>query len=91
MANIHSQKKRILRSERERLENRHYTSAIRTYFRRLEAAVAAGDAKLADSEYRELTSLIDKAVKRGALHRNTGARKKSRAARVRRGGDAAAT
>ena len=39
MANIHSQKKRILRSERERLENRHYTSAIRTYFRRLEAAV----------------------------------------------------
>ena len=85
MANIHSQKKRILRSERERLENRHYTSAIRTYFRRLEAAVAAGDDALADSEHRELTSLIDKAVKRGALHRNTGARKKSRAARVRRG------
>jgi small subunit ribosomal protein S20 len=86
MANIHSQKKRILRSERERLENRHYTSAIRTYFRRLEAAVAAGDAELADTEHRELSSLIDKAVKRGALHRNTGARKKSRAARVRRGG-----
>ena len=85
MANIHSQKKRILRSERERLENRHYTSAIRTYFRRLESAVAAGDDKLADGEHRELTSLIDKAVKRGALHRNTGARKKSRAVRVRRG------
>jgi small subunit ribosomal protein S20 len=90
MANIHSQKKRILRSERERLENRHYTSAVRTYFRRLEAAVAAGDDALADSEHRELTSLIDKAVKRGALHRNTGARKKSRAVRVRRGtGDSA--
>ncbi len=40
MANIHSQKKRILRSERERLENRRYTSAIKTYFRRLEEAVA---------------------------------------------------
>ena len=40
MANIASQKKRILRSERERLENRLYTSTIRTYFRRLEAAVA---------------------------------------------------
>jgi small subunit ribosomal protein S20 len=89
MANIHSQKKRILRSERERLENRHYTSAIRTYFRRLEAAVAGGDDALADTQHRELVSLIDKAVKRGALHRNTGARKKSRAARVRRGaGDA---
>jgi small subunit ribosomal protein S20 len=86
MANIHSQKKRILRSERERLENRHYTSAIRTYFRRLEAAVTAADDELADTEHRELTSLIDKAVKRGALHRNTGARKKSRAARVRRRG-----
>ncbi|HUR85456.1 MAG TPA: 30S ribosomal protein S20 [Solirubrobacteraceae bacterium] len=90
MANIHSQKKRILRSERERLENRHYTSAIRTYFRRLEGAVAAGDDTAADTEHRELVSLIDKAVKRGALHRNTGARKKSRASRVRRGsGDAA--
>jgi small subunit ribosomal protein S20 len=85
MANIHSQKKRILRAERERLENRHYTSAVRTYFRRLETAVAAGDDKLADTEHRELVSLIDKAVKRGALHRNTGARKKARAARVRRG------
>jgi small subunit ribosomal protein S20 len=89
MANIHSQKKRILRSERERLENRHYTSAIRTYFRRLEAAVAAGDDALADGEHRELTSLIDKAVKRGALHRNTGARKKSRATRLRRSGTTA--
>jgi small subunit ribosomal protein S20 len=89
MANIHSQKKRILRSERERLENRHYTSAVRTYFRRLEAAVAAGDDATADAEHRELVSLIDKAVKRGALHRNTGARKKSRAARLRRGADSA--
>src|SRR5207344_909528 len=83
MANIHSQKKRILRSERERLENRRYTSAIRTYFRRLEAAVAAGDAATADTEHATLVKTIDKAIKRGALHRNTGARKKSRAARVR--------
>ena len=42
MANIDSQKKRILRAERERLENRRYTSTIKTYFRRLEAAAAAG-------------------------------------------------
>jgi small subunit ribosomal protein S20 len=85
MANIHSQKKRILRSERERLENRNYTSAIKTYFRRLEAAVQGGDDGAADSEHRELVSTIDKAVKRGALHRNNGAHKKSRAARVRAG------
>jgi small subunit ribosomal protein S20 len=85
MANIHSQKKRILRAERERLENRRYTSSIKTYFRRLQAAVTAGDDDAAATEHRTLVQAIDKAVKRGALHRNTGARKKSRAARVLRG------
>jgi small subunit ribosomal protein S20 len=82
MANIHSQKKRILRSERERLENRSYTSAVKTYFRRLEAAVQGDDGEAAQAAHRQLVSTIDKAVKRGALHRNTGARKKSRAARL---------
>ena len=90
MANIASQEKRIHRAERERQENRRYTSSVRTYFRRLEDAVGAGDDERADTEYRELISLIDRAVKRGALHRNTGARKKSRAARLRNGAGAAA-
>ncbi len=85
MANIHSQRKRILRSERERLENKRYTSAIKTYFRRLEDAVKGGDDALADTEQRRLVQLIDKAIKRGAIHRNNGARKKARAARLRRG------
>jgi small subunit ribosomal protein S20 len=85
MANIHSQEKRILRTERERNENRRYTSAIKTYFRRLEVAVSAGEAEQVEAEHRRVVQLIDKAVKRGALHRNTGARKKSRAARLRRG------
>ena len=84
MANIHSQKKRILRAERERMENRRYTSAIKTYFRRLEKAIAEGDSETADAEHLTLIRTIDKAVKRGALHRNNGSRKKSRAARVRR-------
>ena len=82
MANIHSQKKRIVRAERERLENRRYTSTIKTYFRRLEAAVGAGDDATAAEEHRSLVRTIDKAVKRGALHRNSGSRKKSRAARL---------
>jgi small subunit ribosomal protein S20 len=85
MANIPSQIKRNQRSLRERQENRQYTSAVKTYFRRLQAAVEAGDDKAADEEHRHLVKLIDKAVKRGALHRNTGARNKSRAARLRRG------
>jgi small subunit ribosomal protein S20 len=82
MANIHSQKKRILRTERERIENRLYTSTIKTYFRRLESLVQGDDGEASQAAHRELVSKIDKAVKRGALHRNTGARKKSRAARL---------
>jgi len=91
MANIASQKKRILRAERERLENRRHTSAVKTYFRRLETAVGEGDAGRVATEHRTLTSLIDKAIKTGALHRNTGARKKSRAARIVRGASGASS
>ena len=85
MANIASQKKRILRSERERTENRLLTSTVKTYFRRLEAAVEAGDASKVEAEHKTLVSKIDKAVQKGALHKNTGARKKSRAARIATG------
>jgi small subunit ribosomal protein S20 len=83
MANIASQEKRIHRAERERLENRRRTSQVKTWFHRLESAVTDGDASRADEEFRTLISRIDKAVKSGALHRNSGARKKARAARMR--------
>jgi small subunit ribosomal protein S20 len=88
MANIASQKKRNARTERERVENRRLTSAVKTYFRRLEQAVESGDSEAADSEHRELVSRIDKAVQRGAIHARNGARKKSRAARIRAGAQA---
>jgi small subunit ribosomal protein S20 len=88
MANIHSQKKRIERAERERLENRRCTSKVRTYFRRLERALADGEADSIEAEHRTLVQAIDKAVKHGALHRNNGARKKARAARLRNGAQA---
>jgi len=84
VANIASQKKRIARSERERLENRRLTSAVKTHFRRLERAVETGEGDI-DEEHRLVVSRIDRAVQRGALHANTGARKKSRAARLRNG------
>ena len=83
MANIASQKKRNARTLRERDENRRVTSSVKTYFRRLESAVAGGDAAAADAEHKALISKIDKAVQKGAIHRNAGARKKSRAARIR--------
>ena len=84
MANIASQKKRILRSERERTENRLLASTVKTHFRRLESAVESGDVETVAAEQRDLVSKIDKAVQKGALHKNTGARKKSKAARLAR-------
>jgi small subunit ribosomal protein S20 len=85
MANIASQKKRIERTERERLENRRRVSQVKTWFRRLQDAVDAADTARADEEFRALVSRIDRAVKTGAFHRNTGARRKARAARIRSG------
>jgi small subunit ribosomal protein S20 len=82
VANIRSQVKRIRRSERERLENRRVRGAVRTHFRRLEQAVDSGEQSAIADEHRQLVSRIDKAVQKGALHANNGARKKSRAARL---------
>ena len=82
MANIASQKKRILRSDREHAENRRLTSAVKTHFRRLERAVAEDDKSAIDAEHRSLVSHIDKAVQKGALHPRNGARRKSRAAKL---------
>ncbi len=82
MANIASQKKRILRSERERAENRLLTSTVKTHFRRLESAVEGGNASAIASEERDLVSKIDKAVQKSAMHKNTGARKKAKASRI---------
>lgn len=85
MANIASQKKRILRTERERVQNRRLTSAIRTHFSRLEKAAAGDGNETVETEHRALVSRIDKAVQRGAIHRRNGARKKSQAARIATG------
>jgi small subunit ribosomal protein S20 len=87
MANIKQQKKRVRIQARERLENLRYRSTIKTLTKRLEAAAAAGDAEVVAAEHRELVRTIDRAASRGALHRNTAARKKSQAARVAAGSE----
>jgi small subunit ribosomal protein S20 len=85
MPNIQQQKKRVRIAAEERVENLRYTSSIKTLSRRLQAAVTAGDAATVEAEHRGLTKLIDRAVARGALHKNAGARKKSQAARLAAG------
>ena len=82
MANIKQQRKRVRTQARERLENLRYRSTVKTLTKRLETAVADGDTERIASEHRELVRTIDRATARGALHRNTAARKKSQAAKL---------
>ena len=82
MANSRQQKKRIGTAARQRLENLRYKSTAKTLMKRLERAVADGDADTAGTEHRELVRALDRAAARGALHRNTAARRKARAARI---------
>ena len=85
MANIKQQKKRVRIQARQRLENLRYRSTIKTLTKRLEAAAGSGDAERIAAEHRELVRTIDRAASRGALHRNTAARKKSHAAKLAAG------
>lgn len=85
MANNKSSKKRIQIAERNRLRNRTYKSALRTLMKRCFTACQAyshqpGDEARAtvQTSMNAAFSKIDKAVKVGVLHRNTGANQKSR-------------
>ncbi|HET9471395.1 MAG TPA: 30S ribosomal protein S20 [Usitatibacter sp.] len=88
MPNIKQQKKRVRTAAEERLENLRYRSTIKTLAKRLQTTVADGDANATAEEHRALVKLIDRAVARGALHRNAGARKKAQASRLASGSDA---
>ncbi|HEY6960436.1 MAG TPA: 30S ribosomal protein S20 [Gaiellaceae bacterium] len=90
MPNIKQQKKRVRTAAEERLENLRYRSTIKTLTKRLATAAEGGDSAAVETEHRNLVKLIDRAVTRGALHRNTAARKKSQAAKLASGGGSAA-
>src|SRR5581483_4352481 len=85
MPNIKQQEKRVRIAARQRLENLRYRSTIKTLVRRLQAAVADGNAETVAAEERALVRMIDKAAARGAIHRNTAARRKAQAARIASG------
>jgi small subunit ribosomal protein S20 len=85
MPNIRQQEKRVRTAERERLENLRYRSTVKTLTKRLEAAAGQGDADAVATEHLLLVRTIDKAASRGALPKNTAARKKARAARIAAG------
>ena len=82
MPNINQQKRRVRSAARQRVENLRYRSAAKTYFRRLEHAVAEGDKERIAAEHRELVRVLDRAAAKRALHPNKAARKKSQLAKA---------
>jgi small subunit ribosomal protein S20 len=84
VANIKSAIKRATIAERNRLRNKAYKSAVKTLMKKFQASVDTYAASPTPELMQEVQSnlsiafsKIDKAVKRGALHRNNGAHKKS--------------
>ena len=81
MANIKSAAKRARQAKVRTARNRSTLNALKTTSKKTAAALGSKDAKLARELASGLSSELDRAVKRGTIHRNTAARRKSRLAR----------
>lgn len=80
MAHSRSAQKRIRQNEIQRLRNRSNRSRLRTDIKKLRQAIAAEDVEEARKLLPGTASLIDRMVKKGVIHQNTGSRYKSRLA-----------
>jgi small subunit ribosomal protein S20 len=80
MPNVKSALKRVKVSQVKRARNFGTKSAIKTYTRKYESAIADGDIDTAKGLYTKVTSLLDKAANKGVIHKNNAARRKSRLA-----------
>lgn len=81
MPNIKQQEKRVRQAAEQRVENLRWRSTAKTLMRRLREA----DTAQVDERHRELVRWLDKAAARGAIHKNTAARRKAQAAKVAAG------
>ena len=77
MANIASAKKRARQAEKRRLQNASSRSMLRTYLKKVTAAIESGDKEAAASAYKEALPIIDRMANKGLLHKNKAARHKS--------------
>ena len=77
MANIKSQKKRILTNERRRMRNKSVKSSLHTAIRAFRAAAADGDKDKAGELLVSTSRKLDKAASKGVIHKNQAANKKS--------------
>jgi small subunit ribosomal protein S20 len=78
MANHFSALKRARQTTKRTANNRANTSRLRTALRSFRQALQSGDGKQAKGAFSSTVSMIDKAVKKGTIHKNTAARYKSR-------------
>ena len=76
MPNKKSAAKRVLIAEKNRVYNRFWKTRCKNSVKKFLDAVAAKDAVLAQKRYDEAQSVLDKAVVKGVVHRNTAARRK---------------
>ena len=77
MANIKSQKKRILTTEKARLRNNAVKSELKTAIRAVNTAVESSDKDAAAAAMLSAGRKLDKAVSKGVLHKNNAANRKS--------------
>ena len=77
MANIKSQKKRILQNEKARVRNQAVRSSLKTAIRRFREAAEAGNVEQATVAQRSAARSLDKAVSKGVIHKNQAANRKS--------------
>lgn len=78
MANHASAKKRVRRNERRALINKNRKSRIRTFVKKVESEILAGNAKGAQEALRQAQPELQKGVSKGLFHKNTVARRLSR-------------
>jgi small subunit ribosomal protein S20 len=82
MANTKSAAKRARQTERRTLHNKSILTGIRNQQKRLAVALSSGDRAQAQAALQVLASRLDKAAKRGVVHRNLANRRKSRATKA---------
>ena len=77
MPNIKSAKKRVIVTSTKTLQNKMFRTQLKTDIKKYQAALAAGDAALAQETYKQAVKKIDQAAARGIIHKNAAAHKKS--------------
>ena len=76
MANIKSAKKRALQAEKRRQHNASRKSMMRTYMKKVIAAIAAGDKANAQEAFNQVQPILDRFATKGLIHKNKAARHK---------------